>query len=124
MSTPSPAGSRSEAVVIPPTLHGTIEVPPDARALVVFAHGSGSSRLSPRNRGVASALRDAGLGTLLFDLLAEEEASDRRKVFDIGLLAARLEGAVDFVAAHPLAAGLPLGLFGASTAIFLYKLTV
>jgi len=115
MSASSPAGSHSEEVVIPPALHGTIELPAGARALVVFAHGSGSGRLSPRNRGVAAALRDAGLGTLLFDLLAEEEASDRRKVFDIGLLAARLEGAVDFAAAHPAAAGLPLGLFGAST---------
>ena len=70
-----------------------------ARALVLFAHGSGSSRLSPRNRFVASALQQHGLGTLLFDLLDDDEAADRRKVFDIALLAERLLQALDWVRA-------------------------
>lgn len=108
--------SRTEPVVIPPAqLPGLLELPVRAKAVVVFAHGSGSSRLSPRNRQIALALRDVGLATLLFDLLTEDEATDRRNVFDIGLLARRLEAAVEFIAAQPAAAGLPIGLFGAST---------
>ncbi|WP_284614772.1 dienelactone hydrolase family protein [Aquabacterium humicola] len=81
--------------------------------IVVFAHGSGSSRLSPRNRQVAQALQRQGLGTLLFDLLTPDEADDRRNVFDIGLLAGRVGEAIDEVRRlHP---DRPLGLFGAST---------
>jgi putative phosphoribosyl transferase len=86
-----------------------------ASGIVVFAHGSGSSRLSPRNNFVASALAESGLATLLFDLLTDEEAADRRNVFDIGLLAGRLVLAADWVKRHEAVAGLPLGYFGAST---------
>jgi putative phosphoribosyl transferase len=82
---------------------------------VVFAHGSGSSRLSPRNNFVAEALGDAGLVTLLFDLLTEEEALDRRNVFDVGLLANRLILAADWVKQQDRIRDLPLGYFGAST---------
>src|ERR1043165_1369532 len=74
-------------------LPGTLGLPERARGLVVFAHGSGSSRLSARNVAVASRLVRAGLATLLFDLLTEREAADRAKVFDIGLVASRLAGA-------------------------------
>ncbi|HWA44026.1 MAG TPA: dienelactone hydrolase family protein [Hypericibacter adhaerens] len=81
----------------------------------MFAHGSGSSRLSPRNRQVATALRDAGLGTLLFDLLLPDESRDRRLVFDIGLLASRLLGATEWLKTRPEGRGLGIGYFGAST---------
>ena len=97
------------------TLHGRLSVPPGARGVVLFAHGSGSSRHSPRNRYVAEVLQHAGLGTLLFDLLTRAEEHDRRKVFDITLLATRLGGATAWLRRHPAAAGLPLGYFGAST---------
>ena len=96
-------------------LPGFLEVPPTARGLVIFAHGSGSSRLSPRNAEVADSLNQAGLATLLFDLLTTQEAADRRNVFDIGLLAERLQQASGWAAASSEAAGLPIGLFGAST---------
>lgn len=86
-----------------------------AVGVVVFAHGSGSSRLSPRNNFVASALGESGLATLLFDLLTEDEAADRANVFDIGLLADRLVLAAEWVARQGAVAGLPLGYFGAST---------
>lgn len=97
------------------TLHGRLSVPPGARGVVLFAHGSGSSRHSPRNRYVAEVLQHAGIGTLLFDLLTRGEEHDRRKVFDITLLANRLGGATAWLRRHPAAAGLPLGYFGAST---------
>ncbi len=96
-------------------LRGDLEVPPEAAGLVVFAHGSGSSRLSPRNRAVARRLRAAGLGTLLVDLLAAEEEGRRDPVFDIDLLARRLEAVVRWARARAAARGLPIGLFGAST---------
>lgn len=115
MSHAKPTVRRAEHVVIPPGLEGTIELPARAEAVVLFAHGSGSGRLSPRNRQVAAALNQGGLATLLFDLLTEAEAADRRKVFDIGLLAKRLGTAMEFIAGHPITAKLPLGLFGAST---------
>lgn len=83
--------------------------------MVIFAHGSGSSRLSPRNAQVAQRLRERGLATILFDLLTEAEASDRRNVFDIKLLASRLQLAMSWARRHPQARGLPIGLFGAST---------
>jgi putative phosphoribosyl transferase len=92
---------------------GELATPPDAKGLVLFAHGSGSSRLSPRNTHVAEALQSRGFATLLFDLLTEAEAADRRRVFDIPLLAARLGEALAWTRAD--APGLPLGLFGAST---------
>lgn len=103
-------------VSIPPTgLVGDLIVPADARALILFAHGSGSSRLSPRNRAVAEHLNAHGMATLLFDLLTEVEEADRRRVFDIPLLAKRLVGAVEWLDTHPDLACLPIGLFGAST---------
>jgi len=81
----------------------------------VFAHGTGSSRHSPRNRYVASKLQEAGLGTLLMDLLTPGEERDRRNVFDVELLAARVLGACRWLAGRPDTAGLPIGVFGAST---------
>ncbi len=101
------------------TLAGDLTVPEGAAGLVVFAHGSGSSRLSPRNRQVARALQDRGLGTLLFDLLTpQEERVDRQTAalrFNIELLSGRLVGAIDWVGAEPATAKFPVGLFGAST---------
>lgn len=98
---------------------GTLTVPDGPRGVVAFAHGSGSSRHSPRNRKVAEALNDAGLATLLFDLLtADEEAVDMRTRhlrFDIGLLAERLVAAVDWLGEQPSTAELAIGCFGAST---------
>jgi predicted phosphoribosyltransferase/pimeloyl-ACP methyl ester carboxylesterase len=96
-------------------LGGRLAVPRAATGLVVFAHGSGSSRRSPRNRFVAEFLDGAGLATLLFDLLTEEEAADRHKVFDVGLLGTRLAAVTGRLAGEPDVRGLPLGLFGAST---------
>jgi pimeloyl-ACP methyl ester carboxylesterase len=105
-----------EAVLIgPQALPGTLVVPPQPRAAVIFAHGSGSSRLSPRNVDVAQALQREQLGTLLFDLLTPAEAEDRRNVFDIALLAERLQQAMDFLRGREECAALPLQLFGAST---------
>jgi len=114
---------REEGEVLVPVgpvgLAGTLSAPERARGLVVFAHGAGSGRFSPRNRQVASALRQAGLGTLLMDLLTEgEERIDRRTGelrFDIELLAARLVAAVDWLGSERVTRALPLGLFGAST---------
>ena len=101
------------------TLEGTLALPPEAQGMVLFAHGSGSSRHSPRNRFVAEQLQGGGLGTLLVDLLTvEEEAIDartRQLRFDIGLLAERLVGAIDWLAQQSASRGLPVGLFGAST---------
>lgn len=97
------------------TLSGTLTLPENAHGIVVFAHGSGSSRFSSRNVHVAQILQRAGLGTLLFDLLTEAEAADRRFVFDIDLLATRLEAALDHLRSHPQWSVLPIGLFGAST---------
>lgn len=96
-------------------LPGTLEIPEGARGVVIFAHGSGSSRLSPRNRQVAARLHASQLATLLLDLLLEHEADDPRRVFDIPLLAARLGGAIVWSRAQPVLAPLPVGLFGAST---------
>jgi putative phosphoribosyl transferase len=96
-------------------LPGHLTVPAGATGVVVFAHGSGSSRNSGRNRHVADVLHRAGLGTLLFDLLTDAEAARRENVFDIGLLARRLSGAVAWVRDRPAVARLPIGLFGAST---------
>jgi putative phosphoribosyl transferase len=97
------------------TLSGDLTLPRDARGLVIFAHGSGSSRLSPRNREVAATLGDAGLATLLFDLLTDAEARRRELVFDIPLLARRLEQVTRWAIAEPDTKGLPIGYFGAST---------
>ncbi|MFE5908590.1 phosphoribosyltransferase family protein [Streptomyces wedmorensis] len=97
------------------TLSGRLAVPDGAEGIVLFAHGSGSSRHSPRNRAVAEVLNRAGLGTLLFDLLTEAEAGDRARVFDTPLLAGRLALATEWLAGQPVSTGLPLGYFGAST---------
>lgn len=96
-------------------LPGDLVVPGDAGGVVVFAHGSGSSRRSPRNVSVAERLNVAGLSTMLFDLLTPDEAVDRALVFDIGLLASRLHAAVEAIRDTPDVRGSPLGLFGAST---------
>jgi putative phosphoribosyl transferase len=101
------------------TLGGDLSVPADARGVVLFAHGSGSSRLSPRNRHVARLLNEARLATLLVDLLTpEEEVADARTAhlrFDIGLLAERLVGVSDWLGARAKMRDLRLGYFGAST---------
>lgn len=111
----SPAKARE--VAIPPLdLAGTLVVPTAASGLVVFAHGSGSSRFSPRNTAVARALNRRGFGTLLFDLLTKSEEADRANVFDISLLAERLVDVVQWLGRQEhVIASLPLGLFGAST---------
>jgi dienelactone hydrolase len=101
------------------TLEGNLEIPSGAQGIVLFAHGSGSSRFSPRNRFVARVLQEAGLATLLIDLLtSEEEAVDRRTRelrFDIDLLARRLVGATDWLDRQPETQELNLGYFGSST---------
>jgi putative phosphoribosyl transferase len=102
-----------EVLVTGAELPGRLVVPDGATGLVVFAHGSDSSRHSPRNAYVADLLNRAGLATLLFDLLTTAEAADRRNVFDIPLLAGRLTAAYDWAGAE--LAGLPVGYFGAST---------
>src|SRR3954451_12892432 len=96
-------------------LPGAVTVPEGALGLVVFAHGSGSSRHSSRNRYVAETLQHARLATLLFDLLTETEAADRGNVFDIALLARRLAVAADWAGEVEQTRDLPLGYFGAST---------
>jgi putative phosphoribosyl transferase len=104
-------------VIIPPLgLPGTVVAPKAASGLVVFAHGSGSSRFSPRNRAVAQALNGRGFATLLFDLLTPREEADRANVFDISLLAERLIDVVHWLGRQEeMIARLPIGLFGAST---------
>ena len=101
------------------SLNGLLTVPEHAKGIVVFAHGSGSSRFSSRNRFVAQILNGAGIATLLFDLLTEEEEDiDQRTSeyrFDIDLLTDRLIGVIDWVSRETTTAALPLGLFGAST---------
>jgi putative phosphoribosyl transferase len=96
-------------------LEGLLALPPDPAGLVLFAHGSGSSRLSPRNNALAAALRDGGLGTLLMDLLAESENDDTAARFNIAQLVRRLGAAADWLADFSLTHHLPLGVFGAST---------
>ncbi|SCZ49095.1 dienelactone hydrolase family protein [Thiohalomonas denitrificans] len=116
-----PAVAKSEVMVETPdaTLPGNLNVPAGSRAIVLFAHGSGSSRLSPRNRLVAEDLNGGGLATLLFDLLTPDEhqidqySAELR--FDIGLLSRRLGNAVDWVRKQPELHSLAIGLFGAST---------
>lgn len=107
--------STENVEIAPRGLPGLLALPDGAKGIVVFAHGSGSSRLSPRNQRVAHALNAAGLGTLLFDLLLPEEAEDRHNVFDIPLLAGRLEEAIEWLRSDASLARLAIGLFGAST---------
>jgi putative phosphoribosyl transferase len=97
------------------SVEGMLEVPDGAVGLVLFAHGSGSSRHSPRNNYVAGVLRAAGVGTLLMDLLTAEEDRDYARRFDIGLLTRRLLDTARWAAAQPATRALPLGFFGAST---------
>jgi putative phosphoribosyl transferase len=101
------------------TLEGTLGIPDSKSGIVLFAHGSGSSRFSPRNRFVARAFRDAGLGTLLLDLLSRTEAEadevTRHHRFDIPMLADRLVAAIDWLETKSETRDLPIGLFGAST---------
>ena len=99
----------------PSGLPGRLVLPAPPTGLVLFAHGSGSSRHSPRNAAVASVLHESWIGTLLFDLLTEQEATDRVNVFDVALLAERLLAAVRYVTGLEQTRHLPLGLFGAST---------
>jgi putative phosphoribosyl transferase len=108
--------SAAQAVVIAPQgLKALLRVPERAIGMVVFAHGSGSGRLSPRNNHVAAGLARARLGSLLLDLLTPAEERDRRTVFDIALLASRLRIATGWLAGETQTAGLPVGYFGAST---------
>ncbi len=99
----------------PATLSGDLHIPVQATGLVLFAHGSGSSRHSPRNRLVAEALNESDFATLLLDLLTEAEGTDRRRVFDIDLLEIRLRAAIRWARGHAQLGRLPIGLFGAST---------
>ncbi|SCY88053.1 Alpha/beta hydrolase family protein [Streptomyces sp. 136MFCol5.1] len=99
----------------PVRLGGELTVPEGATGIVVFAHGSGSSRHSPRNRAVSSALNTVGLATLLFDLLTAEEDLDRANTFDTVLLAGRLADATRWLRDRPGTEGLAVGYFGAST---------
>lgn len=96
-------------------LSGILRIPPAAKSVVAFAHGSGSGRFSPRNQFVARVLEVEGLSTLLLDLLEEDEDEDRAKVFNIELLAERLQSAADWLSRDPETQHLRLGYFGAST---------
>lgn len=119
--TKEPAAAEQSVRVAagPVTLEGDLRVPERAKGVVLFAHGSGSGRHSPRNRFVATQLGAAGLATLLVDLLTEEEEVADRETghlrFDIGLLADRLIGATEWLAKDPRTASLRVGYFGAST---------
>jgi putative phosphoribosyl transferase len=106
-----PVTVSSEAI----SLSGFLGVPAQSKGIVLFAHGSGSGRLSPRNRFVAQHLQQGGIGTLLIDLLTREEEEDRRNVFDIDLLADRVLMASAWLREHTGTNRLPLGYFGAST---------
>ena len=109
---------REQSVDVPAgpvTLKGILAVPRNAVGVVIFAHGSGSGRFSPRNNYVARVLQEGGIATLLIDLLTEREAEDRRLVFDIDLLTERVLHATAWLSSHPETRGLPIGYFGAST---------
>ena len=115
---PAPPGATSRDLTFEidgVTLPGDLTLPAGARGLVIFAHGSGSSRLSVRNREVAGTLNEAGLATLLFDLLSEPESHLRELVFDVPRLARRLEAVIRWAVDDPATRELPVGLFGAST---------
>ena len=109
---------RDEEVEIssgPVRVAGHLTIPVNPKGIVVFAHGSGSSRFSSRNIYVADVLNEAGFGTVLFDLLTPAEEADRANVFDIELLASRLVDVIDWLTTRGDTASLPVGLFGAST---------
>ncbi len=107
--------SPFDVAIGPHHLPGILSLPPDPRGLILFAHGSGSSRFSPRNQFLAEAFQRGAYATLLFDLLHEDEAEDRHNVFDIGLLGSRVVEAIDWTQSDDRTFALPLGLFGAST---------
>jgi len=110
-----PVATRRSRSSPAPRVGGHLTVPDDVHAIVVFAHGSGSSRHSPRNRFVASVLNSGGLGTLLFDLLTPAEELDRANVFDIPLLARRLIDVTSWLRGQPEGRNAAVGYFGAST---------
>lgn len=107
--------TRREVRMTPHRLSGFLAAPDEMSGLVLFAHGSGSSRFSPRNTMVANLLNDADIATLLFDLLSADESEDRRKVFDIELLTRRLLEVTAWARGQPDLAAAPIGYFGAST---------
>ncbi len=114
----SPGAARDESVEVQAgsvMLAGHLTIPPEAAGIVVFVHGSGSGRHSPRNRYVAGQLNESGLGTLLFDLLTSHEELDRVNVFDIERLASRLTAVTSWLRGQPGSLDLPIGYFGAST---------
>jgi len=118
MSATESIGPRERTVEIPTEgrwVRGILTTPDRPSGVIAFAHGSGSGRFSPRNQFVARTLPQAGLSTLLIDRLEEDESEDRRKVFDIELLADRLQAAGRWLGEAPETSGLPLGYFGAST---------
>jgi len=115
MDNASPRERTRTVIIGPKGLEGMLGLPEARAGIVLFAHGSGSGRFSPRNNFVARALRAAGIATLLFDLLTEEEAQDRRNVFDIPLLADRLLMATAWVKQDRETEPLSVGYFGAST---------
>lgn len=115
MSESARRSDTTDVRISPIGLDGILALPRPAGGIVLFAHGSGSGRFSPRNNRVAAALRSAGLATLLFDLLTEQEAADRRNVFDIELLAERLALATTWAEDQDATKSLPIGYFGAST---------
>ncbi|WP_256325995.1 dienelactone hydrolase family protein [Sphingomonas sp. YR710] len=108
-------GDPIPVTIHPDGLKGLLGVPDAAKGLVIFAHGSGSGRLSPRNNHVARGLREAGLATLLIDLLTPAEEQERANIFDMALLASRLMDATEWADRLPELAALPIGYFGAST---------
>lgn len=112
-------GSRTDRNAVIPvggiSLYGSLRIPTMCEGIVVFAHGSGSSRHSPRNQAMAQAFNKAGLGTLLFDLLTTYEARERQRVFDVELLGTRLSAVTHWLRRQPEARGLPIGYLGAST---------
>lgn len=111
----SPAVHTREIEIPPVGLKAILAVPENAAAIIIFAHGSGSGRLSPRNNYVAAALREDGFATLLLDLLTPEEEQDRANVFDIKLLAERLSMAARWIRERPVFSEIPICYFGAST---------
>jgi dienelactone hydrolase len=115
MTTIAAAAGPRTVIVGAKNLEGFLRLPENASGLVIFAHGAGSSRLSPRNNYVADYFMSRDLATLLFDLLSETEARDRANVFDIELLAGRVVEALDWVGGQPELQSLPVGIFGAST---------
>lgn len=111
----APSGDVQAVRIAPRGLEGFLGASESSQGLIIFAHGSGSGRFSPRNNRVADGLRKAGLATLLLDLLGPDEEDDRAKVFDIPLLASRLLEATRWAAHQPGIGQLPVGYFGAST---------